>query len=72
MNIVYLLAGKRLSRARLTPHDAAPPMTPPAIVFPTKAAPATTIGATFASGVDVNNRAGGFDDEAKSMVFKMI
>ena len=51
MNIIgYFLGGKRLSRTRVTPHDAAPPITPPAIVLPTNAAPATTIGATFASG----------------------
>lgn len=40
--------GKALSRPRLTPQAIAPP----AAALPTKAAPATTRGATFASGAE--------------------
>lgn len=47
------MAGKRLSRMRLAPQLAAPPMTPPAIARPTNA-PATTIGAIFGLGEEEN------------------
>jgi len=46
----HFLEGNRLSRIRLAPQLAAPPMTPPATARPINTAPATTIGATFASG----------------------
>lgn len=75
------MAGKRLSSTRFTPHDAAPPMTPPTIVFPTNAAPATMMGAIFASGAEAetdteaNDSATALafdddDDDEKSIVFK--
>ena len=53
--VSYFLTGNRLSRTRLTPHVAAPPITPPAIAFPTNAAPATTMGANLASGASCEN-----------------
>jgi hypothetical protein len=49
----YFLEGNLLSRTRFTPQDAAPPITPPATARPRKTAPATTIGATFASGATI-------------------
>lgn len=71
------MAGKRLSSTRFTPHDAAPPMTPPTMVFPTNATPATTIGATFVSGAEANDSATVLafdddddDDDKKSILFK--
>ena len=76
------MAGKLLSSTRFTPHDAAPPMTPPTIVFPTNAAPATTIGAIFASETETEAEANDSatalafddddddDDDEKSIVFK--
>jgi hypothetical protein len=48
--LIYLLEGNRLSRIRLAPQLAAPPMTPPATAFPRKAAPATTTGAILGAG----------------------
>ena len=48
--IIYFLAGKRLSRIRVVPHEAAAAIAPPVIALPTKAAPLITIGAILVSG----------------------
>jgi len=50
--MIYFLAGKRLSRKRVVPQEAAAPIAPPTTALPTKAAPPTIMGAIFASGVE--------------------
>ena len=49
----FLEGGKRESRKRLVPQEAAVPIAPPTIALPTKIAPLTTIGANLESGSEV-------------------
>ena len=49
----FLEGGKRESRKRLVPQEAAVPIAPPTIALPTKRAPLTTIGANLESGSEV-------------------
>lgn len=48
--LLYFFAGKLLFKIRLVPQLVAPPMIPPTTALPTRAAPATTIGAIFSLG----------------------
>ena len=70
---IYFLAGKRLSRMRVVPQEAAAPTAPPTRALPTKTAPPTIIGAILASGVDsVEKEISVVDSETIIIIYEII
>jgi hypothetical protein len=72
---IYFLAGKRLSRMRVAPQEAAAPTAPPTRALPTKTAPPTIIGAILASGAgadSVEKEISVVDSETIIIIYEII
>jgi hypothetical protein len=57
---------------RVVAQEAAVPTAPPTSAFPTKTAPPTIIGATFASGVEVEKESSVLDSETIIIIYEII
>ena len=56
----------------MVPQDAAAPIAPPAIALPTKMAPPTKIGATFALGAEVEKESSVLDSETIIIIYEIL